>query len=78
MLKTIATILYILICVALVFIVLMQEGKNSGLGALAGENTFWGQAKARSKEGRIVKLTYVLSTLFFVLSIALSMHLFNN
>ena len=36
-LKMIATVAYIIICIALVIVVLMQEGKTSGLGALSGE-----------------------------------------
>ena len=32
-LKMIATVAYIIICIALVIVVLMQEGKTSGLGA---------------------------------------------
>ena len=35
-LKMIATVAYIIICIALVIVVLMQEGKTSGLGALSG------------------------------------------
>lgn len=31
-LKMIATVAYIIICIALVIVVLMQEGKTSGLG----------------------------------------------
>ena len=33
-LKMIATVAYIIICIALVIVVLMREGKTSGLGAL--------------------------------------------
>jgi preprotein translocase subunit SecG len=73
-LRVILTIVYILICVALAVIVLMQEGKNRGLGSLAGSSeTYWGQNKGRSMEGGLVKITKILAAAFFVLSLILSM-----
>lgn len=71
-LKTIVTIAYIVICVALVIVVLMQEGKTSGLGAVTGAaDTYWTKNKGRSSEGMLVKFTRVLSVLFVVLSVVL-------
>lgn len=72
-LKTIVTILFILICVALTVIILMQEGKSAGLGAIAGAaDTYWGKNKGRSMEGMLVKLTKVLVVLFIVISAVLN------
>ena len=61
-------VLFIIICVALVVLVLAQEGKNQGLGAIQGtvENTYWGKNKGRSREGVLKKVTVVLSVLFIV------------
>ena len=71
-LKTIVTIAYIIICVALVIVVLMQEGKTNGLGAVSGAaDTYWTRNKGRSAEGVLVKITRVLSVLFIVLSLVL-------
>ena len=51
-LRTILTIMFILVCVALTVIVLMQEGKSEGLGAISGAaETYWGKNKGRSMEG---------------------------
>ena len=37
-------------------IVLMQEGKNNGLGALTGSSdTYWSKNKGRSMEGMLVR-----------------------
>jgi len=73
-LKVILTIIYIIDCVALAAIVLMQEGKSAGLGAIAGAaDTYWGQNKGRSMEGGLVKATKILAVIFFVLSLVLSM-----
>ncbi len=74
-LRTILTIIYVIDCIALAVIVLMQEGKAAGLGAIAGAaDTYWGQNKGRSMEGGLIKATRILATLFFVLSLVLSMN----
>ena len=66
------TIIYIIICIALVILVLMQEGKTAGLGAVSGAaETYWGKNKGRSKEGKLIKATTVVSVLFFVMAIVL-------
>ena len=71
-LKTIATITYIIVCIAIVIVVLMQEGKTSGLGALSGAaDTYWTKNKGRSAEGVLVKITRVLAVLFVALSVVL-------
>ncbi len=71
-LRLIATIVYIVVCVVLVIVVLMQEGKNSGLGALSGAaDTYWTKNKGRSTQGVLVKITRVAAVLFVVLSLVL-------
>ena len=72
-LKTIATIIYIIVCIAIVIVVLMQEGKTSGLGALSGAaDTYWTKNKGRSAEGVLVKITRVLLALFLIISAVLT------
>ena len=71
-LKLIVTIAYIVVCVVLVIVVLMQEGKNTGLGAQSGSSdTYWTRNKGRSAEGILVKITRVAAVLFVVLSVVL-------
>ena len=42
-LRTILTVIYVIDCIALTVVVLMQEGKQQGLGAIAGiSDTYWG------------------------------------
>ena len=75
-LSIILGIVYALICCALVVIVLSQEGKEQGLGAIGGgytPDTYWNKIKGRSREGMLKKGTAVLAGLFVVLSILLSM-----
>lgn len=75
MLKTILTVVFVLICVALTVIVLLQEGKSSGLGSISGmADSYWGKNKGRSMEGNLVKGTIGLAVLFFVLAIILNLN----
>ena len=61
------TVLFIIDCIALSVIILMQEGKSQGLGSLSGmSETYWGKNKGRSMEGTLVKVTKILGVLFFV------------
>lgn len=76
-LRIVLTVLYIIICVALVVLVLMQEGKSAGLGAISGAaETYWGKNKGRSMEGRLVKFTKILAVLFMVLAVILNLNVF--
>ena len=76
-LRTILTIIFILVCVALTVIVLMQEGKSEGLGAISGAaETYWGKNKGRSMEGRLVTGTKILVVLFVVIAAVLNLGIF--
>ena len=75
--RIIIQIVFILICIALVVLVLMQEGKQAGLGAISGmAETYWGKNKGRSMEGTLVKVTKYLAIGFMVLSIVLNLNVF--
>ena len=72
-LKTVLTVVFIIICIALTVIILLQEGKSAGLGAISGAaDSYWGQNKGRSMEGMLVKVTRVLVILFLLISIVLN------
>lgn len=74
-LRTVINILFILDCIALTVIVLMQEGKSAGLGTIAGAaDTYWGKNKGRSMEGALVKSTKFLAIAFIVISIVLNLN----
>lgn len=71
--KVILEVLFIIVCITLTVIILMQEGKSAGLGAIAGAaDTYWGKNKGRSMEGMLVKFTRVLIVLFIVISAVLN------
>ena len=76
-LKIILTVVFIIISIALTVIILMQEGKSAGLGAIAGAaDTYWGKNKGRSMEGRLVTGTKILVVLFFVIAAVLNLVIF--
>ena len=76
-LRIIVTIVFILICIALTVLVLMQEGKASGLGAISGmAETYWGKNKGRSMEGTLVKVTKYLAISFIVIAAILNISRF--
>lgn len=76
-LKIIITVIYIIVSIALVVLVLMQEGKSAGLGAISGAaETYWGKNKGRSMEGTLVKLTKILAICFILISVVLNLNIF--
>ena len=74
-LRTTLTVIYVIDCIALTVVVLMQEGKQQGLGAIAGiSDTYWGRNKSRSAEGTLIRATKIMAVLFIVLSVVLNMN----
>lgn len=72
-LKTVLVVVLIVISIALTVIVLMQEGKSAGLGAISGAaDTYWGKNKGRSMEGRLVMATRIMVVLFLAISAVLN------
>lgn len=73
MLRTLLTVIFILVGLAITVIVLMQEGKAQGLGAISGvADTYWGKNKGRSMEGILVKATTALVVAFIVIALFLN------
>ncbi|MCU6760835.1 preprotein translocase subunit SecG [uncultured Roseburia sp.] len=67
--RTIIMIIFIILSIAITVIILMQEGKSGGLGAIAGAaDSYWGKNKGRSMEGVLVKLTRVFVVLFLLIA----------
>ena len=64
-------IVLIITSIALVAIVLLQEGRQAGLsGAIAGgAETFLGKNKSKTIEQKLVNITKILAAVFFVLSL---------
>ena len=77
-LKIVLTIAFIVISVAVVGIVLIQDGESGGLtGSISGGGeTFWSKNKDRSAEGKIEKVTKYLVIAFMVLALLLNLPIF--
>lgn len=70
-------VIFILVCIALTALVLLQEGKSAGLGAISGAaESYWGKNKGRSMEGKLVKITKYLAIIFMVMAIVLNISRF--
>ena len=69
------TVVFMIVCLIITVVILLQEGKQAGLtGAISGAaDTFWGKNKGRSMEGKLEKATKICVVLFFVLSVILNM-----
>ena len=75
--RIILTVLFIIDCIGLTVLVLMQEGKSAGLGTIGGAaESYWGKNKGRSMEGLLVKITRVMAILFIVLAVVLNINKF--
>ncbi len=73
--RIILTVVFIIVCLALIGIVLLQEGKSAGLGAIAGAaESYWGKNKGRSMEGTLVKATKYLVIAFIVIAAVLNIN----
>lgn len=73
--RTIVQIVFIILSLIMTVVVLMQEGKSAGLGAIGGgasSDTYWSKNKGRSMEGMLVKITRILLILFFAVSAILN------
>ena len=64
-------IVLILLSVAIIVLVLLQESKSAGLsGAIAGgAETFFGKNKSRTMESKLVLITKIIAISFFVLAL---------
>lgn len=76
-LRMILTIIFIIVSIAITIIVLMQEGKSAGLGAISGmAESYWGKNKGRSMEGKLLVITRILGVAFIVLAAILNINKF--
>ena len=77
-LKIVLTIIFVIDCIALAAIILLQEGKSAGLGTISGAaDTYWGHNKGRSMAGTLVKVTRIVAALFIILAVVLNLGIFN-
>ena len=71
-LAIIIAIIDILICLALIILVIFQEGHVKGLGIIGGgADTFFGKSKGRSIDAKLKRFTTVAAIVFAILTIVL-------
>lgn len=73
-LKYILIAIYVLNCIALIVITMMQSSDEAGAsGAITGSttNNFFEKNKGRTKEGKLKKWTVILGSTFAILTIVL-------
>ena len=69
--------IFVLVCIVATVLVLLQEGRSQGLGAIAGAaESYWGKNKGRSMEGNMEKWTKILMVVFFILAVILNLSIF--
>jgi len=72
-LKVILGIIYLLVCVALVVVTLLQDAKEEGVAALGGQTeSFLSKNKGGTKEAFMSKLTILLGVAFAVIAVVLT------
>ncbi len=71
------TVIYILLCLIMLVLILSQEGKQQGLGAITGasQETYWSKIKGHTREGIIPRATIWLAVVYFALSLVISLGL---
>ena len=64
----------------MIIVVCLQEGKSAGLSSAisGGSDTYWSRNKGRSREGRLEKITIIVTVIFFVAAILLNVGLFTK
>jgi preprotein translocase subunit SecG len=70
----ILSIIYVLLCIGLIGVVLLQSGRNAGLsGSIGGAaETYWGKNKAKTLEGTFERFTKIGAFLFLILAMVLN------
>ena len=73
--KTILTIIYVIVCLVLIVIALMQSKEDEGAsGTIVGSSSsssFYEKNKGRTAEGKLKKWTIILGITFALLTLAL-------
>ena len=73
-LKMIFVIVQLIISVALICIIILQSGKNSGLSAFTGQNeTYLARNKSKSRDARLALATKWFAGSFLILTVVLNL-----
>ena len=72
-LEIVLTVIYVIVALAIITIVLLQEGKSAGLGSAfaTSQDSYYNKNKGRTLEGKFEKWTKIAAVTFVVLGLAL-------
>lgn len=69
--QIIVGVLMIIVSVIIIAVVLLQQGRRTGIGAISGgADTFFSKNKARDVDAIVSRLTKYVAIAFFVIAIA--------
>ncbi|MBO5398115.1 MAG: preprotein translocase subunit SecG [Clostridia bacterium] len=72
--KNIIIAIYLIVCVALIFLITKQSKEDSGASGTvmgASASNFYEKNKGKTKEGKIKRATIILAVVFVILNVAL-------
>lgn len=74
-LQYVLAIVIIIVSIAIVALVMLQESKQAGLsGAITGAaDSFFGKNKSKTMEAKLALMTKILGAIFFVLALVASL-----
>jgi preprotein translocase subunit SecG len=75
-LEIVGGILLIIASIFIICVIMLQEGKQAGMGALTGEastDNFIGRNGGRTKDAFYSKLTKITAVVFFVVTLAMNL-----
>ena len=71
--RMVLTVIQVAVCLVLIASVLLQSGKNQGLGEIGGAaETFFGKNRARSMDAKLEKATIGCAGRFLLLTFVLA------
>jgi len=72
--SSVLLVLQLIVAIFLVAVILMQRSNGGALSGLGGDSGIGGLISARGKGNILTRITAILATLFFVLSMAISIY----
>ena len=72
----ILSVIYIVLCAALMTVILLQKKRSGGIGSVAGmgnADTYWDKNKGRTLEGTLERLTVIGAIVIAVFTVILSL-----
>ena len=64
--------LYLILCIAIITIIIMQKKRSAGLGNLSGMGqTYWSKNRGNSLDGKLEKYTKVFTAIYIIFTVVL-------